>query len=551
MGIMVGALAVIPAPASASTPAISSVSAGINHTCAVTSGGGVKCWGANYYGELGDGSQTDRLSPVTVSGLTSGVRDVAAGEIHSCALTTAGGVKCWGYNPWGNIGDGTAENWRLTPVDVSGLTSGVSAISLRADHTCALTDNGGVKCWGSNGYGQLGDGTKADRATPVDVSGLTSGVAAIAAGAGGNTCALTTAGGVKCWGANNLHQLGNGSTTESLTPVDVSGLTSGAAAITVGANHACALTTGGGVKCWGLNSYGEVGDGTNTDAPTPVDVSGLTSGVSAISAGAQYTCALMSLGGVKCWGDNRYGQLGDTTTSDKPSPVDVSGLASGVSAISAGHFHVCALTDSHELKCWGNDDSGQLGDDTINGVSSTPISVRWDLTSVLVSDRGFDWKAVSIEVGSGIRWHFSSPATHTATDATGMGLFDSGVLPSRAYFDFFFTGAGTFRYLDTAHPTLTGTVSVPAEVSPSTGGVSTTFTVRWATSAPASGFVYDVQIRRPGATTWKMWKRSQTILTALFTRHSAAGTYSFRARVRKVADATHSGWSPAASISVT
>jgi alpha-tubulin suppressor-like RCC1 family protein len=388
-----------PVDVSGLTSGISAIAAGGSHTCARTTGGGVKCWGFNGNGQLGDGTFTQRTTPVDVSGLTSGVSTVAAGGFHTCALTTGGGVKCWGRNVEGQLGDGTTTQ-RTTPVDVSGLTSGVGAITAGREHTCALTTGGGVKCWGLNGNGQLGDGTVTLRVTPVDVSGLTSGVSAIAAG-GGHTCAVTTSGGAKCWGVNFNGQLGDGTITQRLTPVDVSGLTSGIGAIAAGGEHTCALTTGGGVKCWGFNGSGQLGDGTTTRRTTPVDVSGLTSGVSAIATGSFSTCALTIGGGVKCWGANVNGQLGDGTTTQRTTPVDVSGLTSGVSAIAAGFNHICALTTGGGVKCWGANFSGQLGDGTLTR-RLTPVDVS-GLTSGVSAIAGGGNHTCAVTTGGGVK----------------------------------------------------------------------------------------------------------------------------------------------------
>lgn len=348
-----------------------SVSTGEEHTCALTAGGGVKCWGYNSYGQLGDGTTIDRLTPVDVVGLASGVTAISAGMFHSCALTSGGGVKCWGYNPWGQLGDGTTID-RLTPVDVAGLVNGVAAISAGGKHTCALTSSGGAKCWGNNNNGQLGDGTQIQRLTPVNVFGLSSGVSEISAG-WSHTCVVTNGGGAKCWGINE-GQLGDGTNIDRSTPVDVVGLASGVSDINSGYWHSCALTTGGGAKCWGVNADGRLGDGTTTVRLTPVDVAGLLSGVSAVDAGYTHTCALLTGGGAKCWGGNYYGQLGDGTQIQRLLPVDVAGQTNGVSAISAGGHHTCAVTSSGEVKCWGANYYGQLGDGTTTN-QYTPVDV--------------------------------------------------------------------------------------------------------------------------------------------------------------------------------
>jgi hypothetical protein len=306
---------------------------------------------------------------------------ITAGVGHTCALTTGGGVQCWGYNGEGELGNGTTTS-SSTPVQVTGLSSGVQAITAGAYHTCALTAGGAVKCWGDNYYGQLGDGTTTNASTPVQVVGLTSGVTAITSGAGYppeiwdgfHSCALTAGGAVKCWGDNTFGQLGDGTTTNASTPVQVVGLTSGAQAITVGVSHSCALTTGGAVQCWGFNSAGDLGNGTNAMATTPVQVTGLSSGVQGVDAGGHHACAVTTGGAVQCWGDNYFGQLGNGTTTESLTPVQVTGLTSGVQAVAAGSWHSCALTTGGAVQCWGNNYDGQLGTGTTTN-SSTPVQV--------------------------------------------------------------------------------------------------------------------------------------------------------------------------------
>lgn len=365
---------------------VAAIAAGTNHTCALTTSGGVKCWGLNIHGQLGDGTVVTRSSPVDVSLTTSQVVALATGFSHVCALTTTGGVKCWGSNSYGQLGDGTYTE-RRTPVDVTGLTEGVAAITAGQWHTCAVSVSGGLKCWGSSYFGQLGDGflgtgPSAYSNSPLDVSGLTSGVAAVAAGQA-HTCAVGTSGGVKCWGANGGGQLGDGTRVNRTTPVTASGL-SGITSLAPGAGHTCALTSGNGVKCWGINEYGQLGDGTNEDKLTAVDAAGLGSGVLAIAAGGGHTCALDSAGRVKCWGHNGAGQVGANIAVDKTTAVEAGGLATGAIALSTGQEHTCALTPAGGVKCWGGNHEGQLGDDTLRRkrTATAVIGLASEITSV-------------------------------------------------------------------------------------------------------------------------------------------------------------------------
>jgi alpha-tubulin suppressor-like RCC1 family protein len=336
------------------------IGAGGGEGCAVTTSAAAFCWGRNDYAQLGDGTTTSRYTPVAVSGLGGGVASVSPGEFHSCATTVAGGAECWGWNLRGEVGDGSSTVVVKTPVQVAGLSSGVAAVSAGGS-PCALTTAGGVKCWGSNDYGQLGDGTKTDRRTPVDVTGLSSGVQAVSVG-GNHACAFTAAGGVKCWGRNAYGELGDGTHQNRLTPVDVTGLTSGVKALAAGDEYTCAVTVAGGAKCWGWNVIGQLGDGTEVSRKTPVDVQGLSSGVVAIATGPP-TCALLATGSVKCW-----------AWRDHKAPFTMPNL-SGAEAVGAGsEYFACALVSGGGIKCWGNNFDGQLGDGTAES-HDTPQSV--------------------------------------------------------------------------------------------------------------------------------------------------------------------------------
>lgn len=346
------------------------LAAGRYHTCALTSAG-VQCWGWNEHGAVGDGSVQNRPNPQPVSGLTGQVAAVTAGERHTCALLTSGELRCWGGNSLGQLGLGWPL-WRTAPVDSPVLINTAQVVAGET-HACAVTASGEARCWGNNDVGQLGDGTNIARSEPTPVQGLSSGISQVATYSG-HTCALTMTGGVKCWGNNEFGQLGNGTTVSSSTPVDVVGLQTSVLSLAVGRSHTCALLTNGGVKCWGYNGVGQLGDGTAISRSTPVDVLGLTSGAVAIATGGQHTCAVTSEGAVKCWGWNRDGQVGDGTTVNRNSPVAVSGLSSNVSAVAAGASHTCALLASGQARCWGSNENGQLGDGTTTR-RLTPVAV--------------------------------------------------------------------------------------------------------------------------------------------------------------------------------
>ncbi len=361
-----------PPPASNSTNVLSIsvdgaiIALGHSHSCALLADGKVNCWGENHKGQLGDGTTDDSTHPVEVSSITTAT-SVALGFRHSCALLTDGKVVCWGDNEdatgdgFGQLGDGTTTSSSTTPVEVSNITTATS-IALGDFHSCAVLTDGNIKCWGYNNYGMLGDGTTTDSTTPVEVLGITTALS-VALGGMGHSCAVLTDGKVKCWGQNDSGQLGDGTTTHSSTPVEVSGITM-ATSIALGDAHSCAVLTDGTVKCWGRNSNGQLGDGTSTSRYTPVEVSGITSAAN-IDLGSYHSCAVLTDGKVKCWGQNDSGQLGDGTTTDRTTPVEVSGITTSTS-ISLGTFHSCAVLTDGKVMCWGNNAQGEVGDGTWN-----------------------------------------------------------------------------------------------------------------------------------------------------------------------------------------
>ena len=334
------------------------VAVGGEHTCARFADGAAQCWGMGNTGELGDGvTARSRHVPAAVAGL-SGAAALAAGSFSTCARMTDGTVRCWGYNSDGQIGDGTTGGTRATPTVALGLTA-VTDLGLGQTFACALSA-GLVRCWGSNNSGGLGLGYADSFGHPRagnPVMGLTG-----AAGLGVGlffSCAHTTGGLARCWGANEDGQLGDGTLVSRSVATAVAGL-GDVTAIVGGQRHACARRGDGTVACWGSNSTGQAGDGTMvTPRPNATTVPGL-GGVAQLAAGDFHTCARLTDGTVRCWGNNDYGQCGDDTQLvARRSPVAVRGLAGAVE-ISAGSFHTCARLTDGTLRCWGSDRSGQL-----------------------------------------------------------------------------------------------------------------------------------------------------------------------------------------------
>ena len=340
------------------------------HSCAVLTDGSARCWGADTAGQLGNlllAPGANALVPVEVTGL-SGATQISGGIDHTCAVVTGGSVRCWGSNESGKLGTGTPGSSRI-PQPVAGLT-GVVQVELGSRHSCALLADGTVRCWGANDAGQLGDGTNDPRSTPVPVVGL-SDVAQIDLG-DHHSCARSTST-VQCWGDNQYGQLGIGGADRN-TPVGVFGVNF-ATDLAAGGMHTCVANLSGAFapQCWGWNRYGQLGIGTTGDTPEPDPrvVQGDLGAVD-VTAGGSHTCARLVTGSSACWGNNAEGQLGEGTTTDSSRPRLVFGLHDAQQLSAGGH--TCALRPSGRAECWGNNHDGQLGDGTTTS-RSLPVSV--------------------------------------------------------------------------------------------------------------------------------------------------------------------------------
>ncbi|MBV8464234.1 MAG: hypothetical protein JO368_13135 [Acidimicrobiales bacterium] len=403
--------------------AVASLTAGNGSICALLTSGGVDCWGTGYEGELGDGnfypgSPYGSATPVQVEGVSgtgilTGVASIATDDAGYCAQLASGGVDCWGRGVEGQLGDGnfypgspygSATPVQVTGVNGSGILTGVASITGDSYQSfCAVLRSHQVDCWGNDESGEIGGGSTANSATPVQVEGVSgvgklTGVRSLVT-ANASVCALLSSKGVDCWGNGSSGDLGNGTLSNSDTPVHVRGVggrgTLGAvSALSPGGQSVCALLTSGGADCWGSGPDGELGNGRFADSTTPVRVEGVRGGnlsrVATLLGDSSGHCAGLTSGEADCWGFGYEGELGNGTFYNttrpygSPKPVQVAGTSGGVlvgvaslASYSAYSVSRCSLLASGGVDCWGYGADGELGNGTFyatnDGGSATPV----------------------------------------------------------------------------------------------------------------------------------------------------------------------------------
>ena len=378
---------------------ITGVAAGNMHSCAIVNGG-VQCWGTNSVGVLGTNVGIFATAPVPSLPVAPGIGSsvVNAGRDYSCAKATPTSLKCWGSNANGKLGGNSAETDSNAPVDVALAPAGTISYGLGVwdRHSCAVV-NFGVQCWGANEAGQLGNNSIIDSPSPVEAIPANSNIFLVGTG-NAHTCAATFSGIVYCWGANNAGQFGNGGNVPSRVPVLAIDFGFPINFLSSRGGHTCAVV-GGGVKCWGNNSSLQLGVtvvNSFSYSTVPVDAIPAASVVQSVAAGNNHTCAAIN-GGVKCWGSNSSGQLGDNNPGSTAVPVAVIAANSGVTWLSAGNEHNC-VTVNGGVQCWGRNTFGQLGNGS-NISSPTPVNAIAANSDVLTVGAGRDHSCASTRTG--------------------------------------------------------------------------------------------------------------------------------------------------------
>jgi alpha-tubulin suppressor-like RCC1 family protein len=354
---------------------VTQIATGAYHVCAATEADELLCWGLNHWGQLGSPSGDMLPIPYSVAGIAGNIEGIAAGAAHSCA-TVDGELLCWGGNFRGQLGDDTG-NSRIDPAPTLELDVPTTAVDAHHHHVCAVSGGHDLACWGENVYGQLGEGTSFLRPAPRRVVGL-QGLALEVATGRDHSCALLIDHSVRCWGGNNVSQIGSPSGHRWI-PTESVPLAGDAVAVAAGETFSCALLVDGRVQCWGANHQWQLGQATPSTSLDPLTVS-LGASAHLIAAGSRHACAVVTGGDVVCWGSNQNGALGAGLESTDPSPpVPVAGLPSAVVALAAGSDFTCALTDVGTLYCWGRNNAGQVGDGTHTVRNSAVQVMRLDV----------------------------------------------------------------------------------------------------------------------------------------------------------------------------
>lgn len=388
-------------------PDTAEVALGSEHACARRHDGTVWCWGGNQYGQLGDGTLLPKPSPSLVREVRE-ARHIAVGGAFACAVDGEDELHCWGSNDWGTLGIGRLPV-QTVPKPVASLSARVAQLSASDQSFCARGVDGAVSCWGNSFYTELGYGPQSVTARPAPLTSLGTRAVHIASGGAGTSCAVLAEGGawcwgmvsnakgvfdrkpfpeqvadlprarqiaagwghactrgddgVSCWGRNDSGELGNGAKfLFAMVPGPVKDIGADVVQLASSYNHTCARLSDGTLKCWGANTWGQLGDGTTAERLTPVQVAGLGGKARDVATGWGHTCAVLETGTTWCWGQNDLGQLAVDAPSSSPTPVRIAGLPPAL-AVSSGENHICALAVG-EVWCWGRNDMGQLGNGT-------------------------------------------------------------------------------------------------------------------------------------------------------------------------------------------
>jgi len=361
----------VPADTSSAGTHASVLATGNSHSCAILENGSAMCWGLDNYGQLGDGGDATNLNkPTSFVSIDEGqtVEQIYARQLRTCIILDDNSASCWGFNDDGQAGDDSTNTYKSPSVKVQFPDGkGVKSIGMGLKHTCAILEDDTLTCWGLDSYGALGNGNSdtSDKYTPQAITTPSDRKVVKVEPGATHTCILLDDGGVMCWGRDNLGQLGNGATSDTIhTPSSNVELPEGRAAtdLSVGDHHSCALLDNGSITCWGWNNHGQLGENTTTNRNIPVyaHLPDNSSAVS-VSVGPYSSCAVLENSSLYCWGHNHHGRLGIGVTGGiYHTPMFVEGPTNIVD-LSVNYDHVCGLYENGSISCWGRGKYGPLG----------------------------------------------------------------------------------------------------------------------------------------------------------------------------------------------